>query len=679
VRTLNLLPGSYGEFNVPAGSESASFPFMVSPSGTVDFDPSVNAYVSGRGTDTLVVTGLPLTVDATSLSTVQFGILAGNAGIRPTSSPAVMQLLPGDYAFNSPNTPNIGFPFTFTTGGTVTFDPSVGTYVSGQNTSTLTVLGLPFTLDLRGSTAATFNLDAGNEGGGSTCAPVTFHLLPGGNYSVEVPASTQPPVVALTLAADGTLDYVCDPMLDTCTASCVSGGGTSHVTITCGPRTQCGNGVLEVCEQCDDGNVASGDCCSPTCQFDAPGVACTDDGNVCTDDQCNGAGVCNHPANTKPCNDGLFCNGSDTCSSGACTHSGNPCVGGSACNNTCNEAAHNCISPAGTACPADSNPCTADVCDGTTSVCQHPPGNAGAPCADDGNVCTADVCDGTTSVCQHPAGNAGTPCADDGNVCTADVCDGAHTVCQHPAGHAGTVCRPVAGVCDLPESCDGVNPTCPPDTGKPDSDGDGVCDAIDNCPTVPNPDQANADGDSLGDACDPCTNGAAATKPKLTATKLLAPGGDDKLSFKGQATVPVTPTLDPLDRGVRVLLSGPTGTTLLDATVPGGAYDLTSRSGWKVNASHTSWTYKSPGTATQGIDKVTVKVNPDVAGAIKFGVKGKNGTYPVAQTDLPVTATLVLDVPTAVGGQCVEQPFTALPPASPSCVLASGGATLKCQ
>ncbi len=37
-----------------------------------------------------------------------------------------------------------------------------------------------------------------------------------------------------------------------------------------------------------------------------------------------------------------------------------------------------------------------------------------------------------------------------------------------------------------------------------DSDLDGVCDTVDNCPLVPNPDQADADQDGHGDVCDNC-------------------------------------------------------------------------------------------------------------------------------------------------------------------------------
>jgi len=39
-----------------------------------------------------------------------------------------------------------------------------------------------------------------------------------------------------------------------------------------------------------------------------------------------------------------------------------------------------------------------------------------------------------------------------------------------------------------------------------DTDGDGVPDAQDNCPTKANPDQKDADGDGIGDGCDNCPN-----------------------------------------------------------------------------------------------------------------------------------------------------------------------------
>ena len=45
-----------------------------------------------------------------------------------------------------------------------------------------------------------------------------------------------------------------------------------------------------------------------------------------------------------------------------------------------------------------------------------------------------------------------------------------------------------------------------------DIDADGIDDAIDNCPSTPNADQADTDGDGIGDVCDNCINTSNATQ-----------------------------------------------------------------------------------------------------------------------------------------------------------------------
>jgi len=235
------------------------------------------------------------------------------------------------------------------------------------------------------------------------------------------------------------------------------------------------------------------------------------------------------------------------------------------------------------------------------------------------------------------------------------------------------------------ETCTGTGPSCPADTGLPDTDGDTVCDAIDNCVTIANTSQDNNDSDPLGDACDPCTNivPTVPAKQKLTLSKLLAPATDDKLSFGSFFTaMPSSPTIDPLTNGVRFLIVDSTGAIPVDITVPGGAYSVANKAGWKVNGSGTSWTYKNSGTVVplvNGIQKVQVKKISSTPGKFKVGVKGKNGNYVVNSANLPVVATIVLDVPYASGGQCGEATFPATAPAKPSCVSISGGRTIKCK
>jgi cysteine-rich repeat protein len=54
----------------------------------------------------------------------------------------------------------------------------------------------------------------------------------------------------------------------------------------------CGNGTVDASEDCDDGNVDDGDCCSSTCTYEPQDAPC-DDGNNCTSTgRCDGQGFC---------------------------------------------------------------------------------------------------------------------------------------------------------------------------------------------------------------------------------------------------------------------------------------------------------------------------------------------------------------------------------------------------
>jgi hypothetical protein len=91
--------------------------------------------------------------------------------------------------------------------------------------------------------------------------------------------------------------------------------------------------------------------------------------------------------------------------------------------------------------------------------------------------------------CYAPQPPQGAPCDDDhpcpvGQACVAGTCGG---TIDAPGGN---------GSDDAMGSGSG--------SGMIDVDGDGVANAVDNCPTTANADQGNEDGDALGDPCDPC-------------------------------------------------------------------------------------------------------------------------------------------------------------------------------
>ena len=149
----------------------------------------------------------------------------------------------------------------------------------------------------------------------------------------------------------------------------------------------------------DDGVCDDGDRCTglETCRVDAgcvPGtpVDC-DDRLDCTTDSCDPAtGVCAHAPSDARCDDGVFCNGVETCSATV------GCVAG---------AAPDC---------GDGVVCTVDACHPVLDRCTHSPNDARC---DDAQFCNgAETCD-TTAGCVF--GTA--PTCNDFVDCTLDRCD----------------------------------------------------------------------------------------------------------------------------------------------------------------------------------------------------------------------------------------------------------------
>jgi cysteine-rich repeat protein len=177
------------------------------------------------------------------------------------------------------------------------------------------------------------------------------------------------------------------------------------ISAQCSVAPICGNGELETGEECDDGNILSGDCCSNVCTLEPLGNSCGDSSDTaCSNpDSCDGAGVClpNHESSVTACGDsGSECVNQDLCDgAGTCTDNGFAA------------ALVACGDSSDTAC---SNP---DSCDGA-GVCL-PNHESSVTACSDGSACTdGDFCDAFGS-CE-----SGLPLdCNDGDVCTTDVCD----------------------------------------------------------------------------------------------------------------------------------------------------------------------------------------------------------------------------------------------------------------
>jgi hypothetical protein len=283
----------------------------------------------------------------------------------------------------------------------------------------------------------------------------------------------------------------------------------------------CGNGLLEVGEQCDDSNTDAGDCCSATCTFEPgscdDGAFCTT-GETCTAGVCGGGGLtdcsgagdqchsgsCNESSNAceavvanegNACDDGAFCTTGETCTAGACGGGGGrDCSGaGDQCHSgSCNESSNACeavVANEGNACDDGAFCTTGETC--TAGACG---GGGGRDCSGAGTQCNTGSCNENSNACEAVAANEGASC-DDGNVattsdvCTGGVCSGvdlcaAVTCTASDQCHDSGVCNQATGICSDPAADNGT--VC--DDGDPATTSDvctgGVCSGVDLCAAV---------------------------------------------------------------------------------------------------------------------------------------------------------------------------------------------------
>lgn len=228
---------------------------------------------------------------------------------------------------------------------------------------------------------------------------------------------------------------------------------------------------------------------------------------------CSGGACCAAPANqTACCNDVLTVSddeggnsslspedagirlgslgGSQADSAMACVYQGTgTCSGQQSCclpNGTCTMADGRCCDDLGGIAGAAGSTCGTTMCGACCTGTTYPYSCAVKP---------SSACTGTAS------GFAGA-----GTTCAAGTCTTAYACCYpdhlvNDPEHDRLCDNQALSICDSENGTPYFGTTCEAD--DPDLDGvPGFCD--DNCPLVPNLDQANFDGDQFGDACDPC-------------------------------------------------------------------------------------------------------------------------------------------------------------------------------
>lgn len=266
----------------------------------------------------------------------------------------------------------------------------------------------------------------------------------------------------------------------------------------------------------DDDDSGSGNIPNPPTPEPDDDTSVDDDDTVTDDDDddttpCTGCeidGVCYNDGQTNPinaceicsvgvqtadwtenngasCEDGLYCNGVDTCVGAICEHAGGLCPDdGLWCNGveTCDEETDQCAAADVPNCADDGLWCNgAEFCNEETDACEV---NNPQPCPSDGQYCNGEeYCNEDADVCDHQ----NVPeCPDDGNYCNGvETCSNTQGSCVSVSPPEcpddGEYCNGTEFCDEDTDACDHQFPPSCPDDGEW-CNGEEACDeSIDDC------------------------------------------------------------------------------------------------------------------------------------------------------------------------------------------------------
>ncbi|SVA55659.1 uncharacterized protein METZ01_LOCUS108513, partial [marine metagenome] len=150
-----LMPGAHGLTMATGRGPEPGFDFTVAADGILQFDPSLDSLIGGRGTRDIVLHGTQVNIDVSKLSYDKLDLI-GAGTLTGATGPMPFILMPGAHGLTmaTGHGPEPGFDFTVEAAGIIQFDPSLDSLIGGRGTRNMMLHGTRISIDARGMRAS---------------------------------------------------------------------------------------------------------------------------------------------------------------------------------------------------------------------------------------------------------------------------------------------------------------------------------------------------------------------------------------------------------------------------------------------------------------------------------------------------------------------------------------------